>query len=128
MLRSNAVGGVIGAISSLVGIGGGSLTAPWLMWHGIRAQTAVATAAACGYPIALAGTLAFMRLGADNTALDNTLGYVHLPALFGIAVCSVLTAPLGAWLTHKSPPHMVRRAFGVFLLLVAARMLLPGFY
>lgn len=118
-----AVGGLIGGVSSLVGIGGGSLTAPWLMAHGVRAQAAVATAAACGYPIALAGTAAFAWLGRTETAGVNSLGYVHLPALIGIAAFSVLAAPLGARAVHNSPPHWVRRAFGVLLLLVAGRLL-----
>ncbi len=120
---STAVGSVIGAISSLVGIGGGAITAPWLMWHGVRAQQAVATAAACGYPIALAGTAGFIAVGWAEAAGPGRLGYVHVGAFVGIAVFSVLAAPVGAWAVHKSPPHRVRRAFGVFLLLVAGRIL-----
>ncbi len=123
---SNLVGGIIGTVSSLVGIGGGAMTAPWLMWHGVRAQVAVATAAACGYPIAVAGTLAFVFLGRDEVRGLDSLGYVHLPALVGIAVFSVVAAPVGAWAVHKSPPQRVRRAFGVLLLLVAVRMFLPA--
>lgn len=117
---STAVGLGIGGVSSLVGIGGGSMTAPWLMWHGVRAQAAVATAAACGYPIALAGSAMFFSL--SRGAADN-LGYIHFPAAAGIALASVLTAPVGAMLVHKSPPHRVRQAFGIFLLLVGARLL-----
>ena len=120
---STGVGGMIGAISSLIGIGGGSLTAPWLMAHGVRAQAAVATAAACGYPIAVAGTLGFVGLGWEESVPGvPPLGHVHLAAFAGIAVFSVLAAPLGAWAVHKSPPHLVRRAFGVFLVLVAIRI------
>jgi uncharacterized membrane protein YfcA len=121
---STIVGGMIGAVSSLVGIGGGAITAPWLMWHGVRAQQAVATAAACGYPIALAGTAGFIAVGWAATASGpGRLGYVHLDAFLGIALFSVLSAPVGAWAVHKSPPHRVRRAFGVFLLFVAGRIL-----
>ncbi|MEE4174687.1 MAG: sulfite exporter TauE/SafE family protein [Xanthomonadales bacterium] len=120
---STAIGGLIGGISSLIGIGGGSITAPWLMAHGVRAQAAVATAAACGYPIALAGTLGFVILGWDLSETGmGTLGHVHIAAFAGIAVTSVLAAPAGAWAVHKSPPHQVRRAFGVFLLLVALQI------
>ncbi len=120
---STAVGLGIGGISSLVGIGGGSMTAPWLMWHGVRAQAAVATAAACGYPIALAGSAMFFGLSRGTT---DSLGYIHLPAVAGIAIASVITAPIGAWLVHKSPPQQVRRAFGIFLLLVGARLLVQA--
>lgn len=117
------VGVVIGTISSLIGIGGGALTGPWQMWHGVRAQTAVATSAACGYPIAVAGTLTFVWLGWDGGIPGQALGYVHLPAFAGIAVTSALAAPLGAATVHRLPAGLVRRIFGVFLVLVGLRML-----
>jgi uncharacterized membrane protein YfcA len=117
------VGAVIGGISSLIGIGGGALTGPWQMWHGIRAQNAVATSAACGYPIAIAGSLTFVVLGLNGGLPADALGYVHLPAFAGISVASALAAPLGAASVHRLPPATVRRLFGVFLLLVGLRML-----
>ena len=117
------VGMLIGAISSLIGIGGGALTGPWQMWHGIRAQNAVATSAACGYPIAVAGTLSFVWLGWQGGLPGQALGYVHLPAFAGIALTSALAAPLGAATVHRLPPLLVRRIFGVFLVLVGLRML-----
>ena len=117
------VGAVIGAISSLIGIGGGALTGPWQLWHGVRAQNAVATSAACGYPIAVAGTAAFVLLGVGGSLPDQALGYVHLPAFVGIALTSALAAPLGAATVHRLPPQLVRRIFGVFLVLVGLRML-----
>lgn len=117
------VGLVIGGISSLIGIGGGALTGPWQMWHGVRAQNAVATSAACGYPIAIAGSLAFVVLGLNSGLPAGALGYVHLPAFAGIAVASAVAAPLGAATVHRLPPATVRRLFGGFLLLVGLRML-----
>ncbi len=119
---SSITGLIIGAVSSLVGIGGGSLTVPWLLWHGRQVQQAVATAAACGYPIALAGTVSFVVLGQTQNILDSVTGYVHLPAFTGVVLFSVLAAPLGAAAVHNSPPVMVRRIFGAFMLLVAWRM------
>lgn len=116
-------GMVIGGVSSLIGIGGGALTGPWQMWHGIRAQNAVATSAACGYPIAVAGTFAFIFLGAGAELPEGALGYIHLPAFAGIAVASAVAAPLGAATVHRLPPALVKRLFGIFLLLVGARML-----
>lgn len=119
----SGVGLVIGAISSLIGIGGGALTGPWQLWHGIRAQNAVATSAACGYPIAIAGTLSFVLLGNDSGLPAGALGYVHLTAFAGIAVTSALAAPLGAATVHRLHPTLVRRLFGGFLILVGLRML-----
>jgi uncharacterized membrane protein YfcA len=120
---ASAVGVVIGTISSMIGIGGGALTGPWQMWHGVKVQNAVATSAACGYPIALAGTFAFVVLGLGGNLPDGALGYIHLPAFFGIALTSVVAAPLGVATVHRLPPRLVKRLFGVFLMLVGLRML-----
>ncbi len=116
------IGFGIGSISSLLGIGGGSMTVPWLLWHRQQVRNAIATAAACGYPIALAGTLGFVFLGKTN-AMAASLGYVHLPALAGVALFSVMGAPLGVAAIHRSSPIFARRLFAVFLLAVAAKML-----
>ena len=113
----------IGTLSSLLGIGGGSMTVPWLLWHGQRVQNAIATAAACGYPIAIAGTLGFIFLG-DHQTSAPTLGYVNLQALIGVSLFSVLGAPLGVAAVHRSSPLLAKRFFAVFLLVVAGRMLL----
>ena len=118
-----ATGFSIGTISSLLGIGGGSLTVPWLLWHGQRVQNAIATASACGYPIAVAGTLGFVLLG-DSHASTPTLGYVHLQALAGVALFSVFGAPLGVAAIHRSSPLLAKRIFAAFLLIVAVKMLL----
>ena len=97
------------------------MTVPWLLRHGRTAGTSVATAAPCGYPIAVTATLAYMLAGDRRS--DDLAAYIHVPALAGIALCSMLAAPLGAALVHRSPPVTVRRVFGAFLLLVAWRML-----
>lgn len=119
----SVVGMVIGTVSSLIGIGGGALTGPWQMWHGVRAQSAIATSAACGYPIAVAGTISFIWLGWQGDLPGQGLGYVNLPAFAGVALTSALAAPLGAATVHRLPARLVRRIFGVFLVLVGLRML-----
>lgn len=111
----------IGTISSLLGIGGGSMTVPWLLWYGQRVQSAVATAAACGYPIAVAGTLGFVLLGSGQSSA-HSLGYVNLQALAGVALFSVLGAPLGVAAVHRSSPLLAKRIFAVFLMVVAVKM------
>ena len=118
-----ATGLGIGTLSSLLGIGGGSMTVPWLLWRGQQVQKSIATAAACGYPIAVAGTLGFVLLG-DNQTATPTLGYVHLPALAGVALLSIVGAPLGVAAVHRSSPLLAKRFFAVFLLIVALKMLL----
>ncbi len=117
-----ATGFGIGTLSSLLGIGGGSMTVPWLLWHGQQVQKSIATAAACGYPIAVAGTIGFVLLG-DGYTDAQTLGYVHLPALAGVALFSVFGAPLGVAAVHRSSPLVAKRVFALFLLVVAVKML-----
>jgi uncharacterized membrane protein YfcA len=116
------VGFGIGTLSSLLGIGGGSMTVPWLIAHGQRVQNAIATAAACGYPIAVAGTIGFILLG-DGQSTVLTLGYVNLQALAGVAMFSVFGAPLGVSAVHRSSPQFAKRIFAAFLLIVAIKML-----
>lgn len=118
-------GGLIGLLSSLIGIGGGSLTVPYLSLRGVGMRQAVGTAAACGVPIAWAGAVGFMLTGHGHAALPAwSLGYVSLPAFLGIAVASVTTAPLGARLAHRLPPLLLKRLFALLLAAIGLRMLL----
>lgn len=119
------VGGLIGLLSSLIGIGGGSLTVPYLSLRGINMREAVGTAAACGIPIAWAGAAGFMLAGHDATALPGwTIGYISLTAFLSIAVASTATAPLGARLAHHLPPLILKRLFALLLTLIGLKMLL----
>ncbi len=118
-----ALGVLFGTISALVGIGGGSLTVPWFLRHGILPQNAVATAAACGYPIAIAGSAAFVALGWQDIPVPDTVGYIHVPAMAGASIFGALAAPIGAAAVHRTPAQYVRRVFGVFLMAVAAVLL-----
>lgn len=118
------VGGVIGAVSGIVGIGGGTLTVPFLAWCNVALRQAVATSAACGFPIAVAGTVGFMAAGWNDPLLPaGATGYVYWPAFAGIALASVLFAPLGARLTHTLPVPVVRRFFALFLAVLGVKML-----
>lgn len=118
-------GGTIGGISAIVGIGGGSLTVPFLMWCNTAIRNAVATSAACGLPIALAGAAGFMITGWGNPELPAwSGGYVYGPALAGIAVATMLFAPLGARLAHTLPTGVLKRVFAGFLAIVGIRMLM----
>ncbi len=118
--RYGLFGLLTGAASSLGGIGGGSMTVPLLSRHGVAIQRAIAVSAVCGYPIAVAGMLSHILAGLGRALPTATSGYVYWPAFIGIAVASVITAPLGAILVHRSDPALVKRLFGLFLLAVAA--------
>ena len=119
------VGNVIGIVSSLVGIGGGTLSVPFMIWCNMSAHHAIGTSAAIGFPIAIAGTIGYLvnGLGVQNLP-DFSIGYVYLPALFGIVVTSVLSAPLGVRLAHSLPVNRLKRIFAVLLLVVGTRMLI----
>lgn len=121
---TSVVGSIIGALSSLVGIGGGSLTVPFLIHCNVPVKRAIGTSAAVGLPIALAGSAGYMLHGWHTPQLPAySLGYVYLPALFAIAAMSMLTAPLGARLARRLPPLLLKRAFAALLLLVGGKML-----
>ena len=116
-------GAVIGFVSSMVGIGGGSLTVPWLSWRGLAMPRAIAVSAVCGYPIALGGVVGYLLFAPAGLTGGAFWGYIQPAALLGIVIASVPAAPLGANWMHRLPVAGVRRVFAVFLLIVAARML-----
>ncbi len=123
MWGTSAVGSVIGMLSGFVGIGGGTMSVPFMTFCSVPMRTAVATSAAIGFPIAVSGTLGYIIGGFHVAELPSaTLGYVHLWALLGLGVAGFLTAPLGAKLTHTLPVPVLKRFFAVFLLIVATRM------
>jgi uncharacterized membrane protein YfcA len=116
-------GGAIGAVSSWVGIGGGTLSVPFMLWHNVPLHRAIATSAAIGFPIAFAGAAGYVLGGLKLSGLPaGSLGFVYLPALAGIVVGSVLTAPLGARTAHRLPVRPLKRAFALLLLALALRM------
>ena len=123
-LGMNGAGGAIGVVSSLVGIGGGSLSVPFMTYCNVPMHMAVGTSAAIGFPIAVAGTLSYILNGLPVSNLPPySLGYVSLIALAGIAAASYFTAPLGAKLAHSLPVSKLKRFFAVYLFCIATRML-----
>lgn len=121
----SAVGMVIGALSSLVGIGGGSLSVPFLIWCNVSMHRAVGTSAAIGFPIAAAGTVGYMWAGWHELGLPSgSVGYVFLPALLGISVASMTFAPLGAQLARRWPAARLKKIFASLMVLLGSKMLL----
>lgn len=121
--RKNAVAAVIGMISSMMGIGGGTLTVPTLTLSSFPIRRAVGTSSAMGLIIAVPGALGFVIGGwGVEGRPDYSLGYVNLLALALIVPTSMWSAPLGAKLAHTLPPGLLRRAFAVFLALTSVKM------
>ncbi len=121
---STGMGLLIGGISGLVGIGGGSMSVPFMIWCNVEVRRAVGTSAAIGFPIAVSGALSYGLNGLRvSTGVAHTLGYLHLPALAGVALASVLTAPLGARLASAMDPAKIKRSFACLLIVMSAKML-----
>ncbi len=122
-----AAGGVIGFLSGLVGAGGGFISVPFMTWCNVAIHSAVATSAALGFPIAVANVLGYVISGLSVQDLPaGSFGYIWLPALAVIAVCSFLTAPLGAKAAHSLPVGKLKRVFASILYVLAAYMLYKG--
>ena len=124
-----AAGGVIGFISGLVGAGGGFISVPFMTWCNVAIHNAVATSAALGFPIAVANVVGYIASGFSLQGLPaGAFGYIWLPALLVIALCSVFTAPLGARAAHSLPVGKLKRVFASILYALAAYMLWKGLH
>lgn len=114
----------IGLLSSILGIGGGTLIVPFLIYFQTQMRNAVAISSACGLPIALAGTASYAFLGQNVPHLpDWSLGYIHFPSFIGIVLTSIFTAPIGARLANSLPAVQLKRYFSVLLLIMAAKLM-----
>lgn len=120
-----SAGATIGWASAIFGIGGGTLTVPFLNWCNVRMQQAVGTSAACGLPIAVAGAATNIVTGWQQPQLPEfSVGFIYLPALIGIVLTSVLFARFGAELAHRLDAAMLKRIFAVLLIIVGIRFLI----
>lgn len=118
------VGIIIGIIFSLVGGGGAILSVPFMLYCNIKTHDAIGTSAAIGFPIAISGAAGYILTGlAQENLPPLSLGFIYLPALLGLMVTSVFTAPFGAKLTHRMPVERLKKVFAVFLYIIAAKML-----
>lgn len=122
-----AAGGLIGFLSGLVGAGGGFISVPFMTWCNVSIHNAVATSAALGFPIAVANVAGYIASGQGVEGLpEGSFGYIWLPALVVIAVCSVFLAPLGARAAHRLPVGKLKKIFATVLYVLAAYMLWKG--
>ena len=121
------IGGLIGGISSLVGIGGGTMSVPFMIWCNAPMHTAIGTSAAIGFPIALAGAIGYVVNGYSAQLPPYSFGFVYLPALAGVVSASVLFAPLGARLAHSLPVKKLKKAFALLLVVMGSKMLYSFF-
>ncbi len=122
----SAAGVGIGAMSAVVGIGGGSMTVPLLVWRGARPVRAVGTSSACGIFIGLAAAFGYAFNAPAGALPGHAVGYVYLPAAIGVAIASVLAAPLGANLAHRLSGLALKRVFAGFMVATGLSVALGG--
>lgn len=113
----------VGFKSGLLGLGGGVLTIPFLMYFGLEMRKASGSSAACTLPIAIVGTISFIIIGWHAQPIHWGSGYVYWPAFLGIAIGGVLFVPLGALLGAHLHTKWLKRIFAVFLLAVSIHLL-----
>jgi uncharacterized membrane protein YfcA len=122
------IAGAIGLLSALMGIGGGAFGVTTMTLCGRPIHQAVATASGFGAAIALPAALGYVAMGWGREGLPAwSVGFVSLPGFVLLAALTALTAPLGARLAHSLPQQALKRAFAMFLALVAANMLREAF-
>jgi len=119
------VGTGIGSISAILGIGGGSLTVPYLVAGHKSIHQAIGTAAACGFPIAVAGVVGFMLTGSKSAITISAwhTGFINWQAFLGIIATSILFAPIGAKLAKKLPVTILKQIFSIMLFSIGLAML-----
>ncbi len=124
-----AAGSFIGFLSGLVGAGGAFISVPFMTRCNVAIRNAVATSAALGFPIAAANVTGYIISGISVQNLPvGAFGYIWVPALLVIAVCSFLMAPLGAKAAHSLPITDLKRIFACMLYALAAYMLYKGIF
>lgn len=118
-----SAGGVIGLISTLIGIGGATLSVPWMSMNKVAIHRAIGTAAALGLVIAVPAAIGFVVIGWGEAGRPPfSLGYVSAPAWAAIVLVSALAAPLGAATAHNVPVDLMRKGFAMFMVVVATVM------
>ncbi|USE38527.1 sulfite exporter TauE/SafE family protein [Endozoicomonas sp. SCSIO W0465] len=119
-----SAGVVIGAVSGMFGIGGGTLSVPYLRRISLTMKQAVGTSAACGFPIAVMGAISNMLLGEKSMGLPAlSTGYVYWPAFLGIVLTSMLFARIGARMAHVLAAEKLQKMFALFLFIVGVQFL-----
>lgn len=122
MLRVGIAGG-LGTFSSLLGIGGGTIAIMVMTLCGRSIHRAVGTASGVGTLIAIPSAIGFAIIGLHDKGLPwGSIGFVNMPATLAIASMSILTAPLGVAAAHWLEPRMLKRIFGIYLIVISMVM------
>jgi len=123
--KSIFAGSIIGFLSSILGIGGGTFSVPFFRASGLKLTSSIGTSAACGVPIAIFGTIGYILAGINIAELPYlSLGYVYLPALFGVSITSMFAAKYGAELAHYLSQKTLRILMASWFCIISTYMFL----
>ena len=118
-------GGGIGWLSGVFGIGGGIFSVPYFYHRGLKMMNAIGTSAACGIPIAFAGSISYIFIGHGNSSLpDNSVGFIYLPATIIVGLTSSLTAKYGVNIAHRMKQKKLRIGFAFLVMIMALNLLM----
>jgi len=119
-----AAGTAIGVCSALAAMGGATLTIPFLVFCNVPFHTAIGTASAVGFPIAVVGSIGYLVNGWHAVGLPaQSVGYIYVPALIGFTVGSIVLTPFGARLAHRTSERSLKRIFAVVIGALGLKML-----
>ncbi|MBR7001504.1 MAG: sulfite exporter TauE/SafE family protein [Neisseriaceae bacterium] len=123
-----SVGGGIGVFSSWVGIGGGALMVPFFRYYGLSAHHAIGTSGVLTFPVAVAGAVTNLSAGLHiQNNIPNTIGFVYVPGLIVLSICTALFVPLGSWAKTKLSQTTLKRLFGGMNITIAILMTIKLF-
>lgn len=111
----NTLGFGVGALSNILGIGGGTLTIPLFIKLKIPMKSAAATSTATGFIISFVGAFSYLFFGLGTNDYNMTIGYIYLPAFIVLAITTFITAPAGARLSQTLPTHRLKKVFALCL-------------
>ena len=118
------VGNLTGVLSTLISAGGGFISVPFMIWCNVPTRLAIGTSAALGFPIAVFAVLGYLVTGYASTGLPPmTYAYIYVPAVFGIALTSVIFAPIGAKAAQRWNVATLKRIFACVLIGLGLQML-----
>ena len=113
-----------GAASSILGIGGGSFTVPYLNYAGLKMVSSVGTASACGVIISFFASFGYILSGlGEEQVLERSIGFIYWPALLGISLGSILSVQVGVYLAHRMNERLLKVLFSIFIFSVSYYML-----
>lgn len=122
LLINSAAGFIIGLKSAILGIGGGTISIPFLTWQRVPMKNAVGISAALGFIIAVFGTSYGLLKGHNYSGLpEHTLGAIYLPGLLGVTSTSILMARFSSKYAYKLPQEKLRKVFALILAVVALK-------